>query len=58
MRDISATTEIVLAVIDAERLCVVNFFGDLIGYGANPNAMIAHIRDHGIAVRASQACMR
>jgi hypothetical protein len=58
LRDISATTETVLVVIDAEQLDAVSFFGDLTGYGANPNGRTARIRDHGIAVRASQACRR
>jgi hypothetical protein len=57
LRDITATTETVLAVIYAERPDAASFFGDLIGYGANPNAMIAHIRDHGITVGSDQARM-
>jgi hypothetical protein len=58
LQDITATTETVLAVIDAEGPDAVSFLGDLVGYGANSNAMVAHIRDRGITIMPDQACMR
>jgi hypothetical protein len=58
LQDITATTETVLAVIDAEGPDAVSFLGDLVGNGANSNAMVAHNRDRGITIMPDQACMR
>jgi hypothetical protein len=58
LQDITATTETVLAVIDAEGPDAVSFLGDLVSNGANSNAMVAHIRDRGITIMPDQACMR
>jgi putative phosphoesterase len=44
----SAATEAVLAAIDAEAPDAVYCLGDLVGYGARPNEVIALVRDRAI----------
>ena len=44
----SAATEAVLAAIDAEAPDAIYNLGDLVGYGAKPNATIELIRERGI----------